>query len=500
MSAALSALFSCSALAAKWDVVPTLSVAETYTDNVSLVPDASKQDDWITQVVPGISIAATGAGSRFNATYAPEIIYYARARGQRDDQVFQRGNVVGNAELAKQLLFVDAGAKVDQYNPSLQAPLTTSNVSATGNRSTVKTYFASPYLRHDFGSDVHAEARFTESVVNSDDASTLSNSVADRINLRLNSGPAYKLLTWNLDYVRENIDFDSAQDISSEVVTAGARRLITPTVGLLAQVGYDYYKSGDIAPASEGPSWSVGLDWTPSPRTRLAVAGGHRFFGDAYLLDFSHRTRLTAWSAAYNQSVTTTRSDLFNPSTTSTIGYLDTLFSTQFPDPATRQKVVEDFIARTGLPQGLSAPTNFFTNQLFLVKRWQASAGILGVRNVLIANVFKETSEALIANSVQPSTGDFAASNTVIQTGTSLLWNWRITAQNAWNLGGAYIRNEFPGSSRIDNLTFLGMGLTQQFQPRLYGSLNYRRQQNDSNQSAFSYTENAVFATLRMRF
>src|SRR6266446_1539281 len=116
-------------------------------------------------------------------------------------------------------------------------PLATSNVSATGNRSTVKTYFASPYLRHDFGSDVHAEARFTESVVNSDDASTLSNSVADRINLRLNSGPAYKLLTWNLDYVRENIDFDSAQDISSEVVTAGARRLITPTVGLLAQVG-----------------------------------------------------------------------------------------------------------------------------------------------------------------------------------------------------------------------------------------------------------------------
>ena len=106
----------------------------------------------------------------------------------------------------------------------------------------------------------------------------------------------------------------------------------------------------------------------------------------------------------------------------------------------------------------------------------------------------------MIANSVQPSTGDFAASNTVIQTGTSLLWNWRITAQNAWNLGGAYGRNEFPGSSRIDNLTFLGMGLTQQFQPRLYGSLNYRRQQNDSNQSGFSYTENAVFATLRMRF
>jgi uncharacterized protein (PEP-CTERM system associated) len=44
------------------------------------------------------------------------------------------------------------------------------------------------------------------------------------------------------------------------------------------------------------------------------------------------------------------------------------------------------------------------------------------------------------------------------------------------------------------------MGLTRQFQPRLSGTLGYRRQQNDSNQSASSYTENAVFASLQMRF
>ncbi len=91
-------------------------------------------------------------------------------------------------------------------------------------------------------------------------------------------------------------------------------------------------------------------------------------------------------------------------------------------------------------------------------------------------------------------------SNTIIQTGTSVLWNWRMTAQNAWNLGAAYSRNESPDTGRIDNLTYVGMGLTRQFQPRLSGSLNYRRQQNDSNQSASSYTENAVFATLQMKF
>jgi uncharacterized protein (PEP-CTERM system associated) len=492
MSAALPDPFSSLAWAAKWDVVPTLSVGETYTDNVSLTPDAFKRSDWVTQVTPAISIAATGERLRFNASYAPELTYYSR--DQQNNQVFQRLNATGNAELANQLLFVDIGANIAQYNVSLQGPQTTSNVNTTGNRATVGTYFASPYLRRDFGSDVQAEARFTYSLANSNDTSALSNSVADRINLRLGSGPAYRLLTWDFAYSKENINYDTQGDLDTEVITANARRLITPTVGLLAQVGNDYYKSG-ILPASEGASWSAGLDWAPSLRTRLTATAGQRFYGDTYLLDFKHRSRVTTWSAGYNQSVTTTREEFFIPAGTSTAGYLDTLFSARFPDPVARQKAVEDFIARTGLPPTLSAPVNVFTTQLFLQKSWNASAGIVGVRNVLIANVFKQTREGLVGDLVLPN-----ALNATNQTGTSLQWNWRMTAQNAWNLGVAYSRNETPSIGQIDKLTYVGMGLTRQFQPRLNGSLNYRLQNNDSNVSGSSYTENAVFASVQLRF
>ena len=493
-----AALLACPAWAAKWDVVPTLSVGETYTDNLSLAPDALKGRDWVTQVTPGISISATGPRLRFNATYAPEFIYYARA--QEDHKVNQRLNATGNAELAKQLLFVDAGVNVNQYNVSLQGPLTTSNVNTTGNRTTAKTFFVSPYLLRDFGSAVRGEARFTYSVWNSDETTVLSDSGANRIILRLASGPAYKLLTWDLAYSKETINYESQKDTFTEVITASARRLITPTVGLLAKAGYEDYDARVIGPASERLLWSAGFDWTPTPRTRLATTAGQRFYGDTYSLDFRHRTRLTSWSAGYSEDVTSTRSAFFVPATSSTAGYLEPLFLSQFPEPVARQKAVEDFIARTALPPSLGAPLNFFSNQLFLVKRWQASAGLLGVRNVLIAHVFNESREVLAGSVVLPSTGDFAASNTVRQTGMSLQWNWRMTAQNAWNLGGTYSRNEFPDISRIDNLSYVGMGLTRQFQPRLSGSLNYRRQQNNSNQSASSYTENAVLATLQMRF
>ena len=177
MSVALPALLSCPAWAAKWDIVPTLSVAETYTDNVSLAPNALKQSDWVTQVTPGISMTATGARLKFNASYNPQITYYAQ--GSQGNQIYQQLNATGNAELTEKLLFVDAGANVSQQNVSLLGPQTTSNVNTTGNRATVGTYFVSPYLRRDFGSDVQAEARVGYSVVNSNNQSALTNSAVN---------------------------------------------------------------------------------------------------------------------------------------------------------------------------------------------------------------------------------------------------------------------------------------------------------------------------------
>ena len=473
--------------------MPTVAVRETYTDNVSLTTDALKESDWVTQLIPGISIKATGAGLRMNIDYAPEITYYAR--GSKDNQVFNRGNAFGVAELAKELFFLEVGGSVNQYDISPQGPISISNVNTTGNRATVGTYYASPYFRRALGSAVQAEARFTYSGVNSDDNSALSSNVSDRVNLQLASGPAFKLLTWNLAYSKERIHYDNDQDTDIEVATANAKRLITSTIGLLAQAGYDYYRSGNQLPASEGGSWSAGFDWTPTPRTRLAATAGRRFYGDTYLFDFKHRTRLTTWSAGYTQDVTTTRSEFFVPATTDTSGYLDTLYSSRFPDPAARQKAVEDFIARTGLPPSLSSPINFFTTQLFLSKRWQASTGILGVRNVVLANVFSERREGLAGDLVLPT-----APNATKQTGASMAWNWRMTARNSWNLAGAYSRIETPSTGQIDHVTYVGMGFTRQFQPRLSGTLGYRRQQNDSNLATSDYTENAVFATLKMRF
>jgi uncharacterized protein (PEP-CTERM system associated) len=198
--------------------------------------------------------------------------------------------------------------------------------------------------------------------------------------------------------------------------------------------------------------------------------------------------------------VTTARAQFFLPATNSTASALDPLFLYQFPDAAARQKAVEQFIAQRGFPPSLSAPVNFFTDQMYLTKRGQATVALMGVRHTVAANAFAEDRNLLFAGAVQPGTGDFAASNAIRQVGTSLAWNWRITARNAWNLAAGWTRREFLDIDRVDDLTTFQMGFTRQFQPRLSGTLSYRWQDNSSNQVGSDYTENAGIATLRAQF
>ena len=240
-SAVLFAVLACPVVwAAKWDIVPTLSFLESYSDNIGLTDDASRQSDWVTTAIPGIRINATGARLRFNLNYAPEIVYYAHTRD--DIEVFNKGSAFGVAELAKQFLFIEGGALVNQYDISPLGPLTTSNINITGNRATVANYYASPYVRT-AGSQVQAEARYTYILSKSSDEPQLADSVGNAINLRLASGLAYKVFTWNLSYRRENIEYTGTQqdqDTKIEVSSAGARRMITNSIALTAQGGYDY--------------------------------------------------------------------------------------------------------------------------------------------------------------------------------------------------------------------------------------------------------------------
>ena len=477
-----------------WEIVPTLYVEETYTDNVRLSPPGSERSDWVTEVRPGVAIYGNGARVRLRADYSPRLVY----RVNEGDDIYHYLNATGNAELLPGLFFVDANAQATQQNVSLLGPQAQSNVNVTGNRTNVRSYRLSPYLREQFGSDAVGELRYTYSSVDSSAITSFADSDSNRIDLRVTSGPAFRLLTWNVAYSKENIDYRNTRDVDLETISAGLGRLITPTLRLLGNVGYEDNNYITTGPEPKGSFWSVGPEWTPTPRTRIAATTGRRYFGSTQSFDLEHRTRLTTWNVRYSEGITTAQQEVFVPVTVDAASFLDTLFLSRIPDPVARQQAVQAFIAQTGIPSDLTVPLNFLTTTPYLLKQWNAAFGIQGVRNTVLANAFASTREAVAAG--QPGAGDFAASSNTKQTGTSLTWSLRVTPQTTSNVSAGYTRTEFPGLARDDDLTFIRLQLTHRFQPNLSGSLSFRRLDNDSNQPGGGYTENAVAAALSMQF
>ena len=472
-----------------------LGVEETYTDNVRLSTADSKRSDWVTLVRPAITINRTGARTQFTATYAPQLIYRAN-EGSND--VFHFLDAAGKAEIVQQLLFLDASATVTQQNISLLGPQAQSNINDTGNRTSVRAYSLSPYLRRQVGYEALGELRFTHNTV-SYSGNNLFSSDSNRIDARLFSGPAYKRTTWNAAYSKEHISYDQTnQSVDFESVSAGARRLLTANFGVQGNVGYEDNDYTTVGPAPRGRFWSVGPEWTPTPRTRLAATTGRRYYGPTHSLDFSHRTRLTTWRLNYHEDITTTRGQVFIPTTADTGTLLDSLFLSTIPDPVARRAAVQNYISRTGLPPSLTVPLNFVTLVPFLQKSWDGSVGIQGVRNSIFASVFMQTREATAPGQI--TAGDLGVSPRTKQTGGNVLWTHRLTAQTSSSVNVGYTRSDFTSIAREDNLKYIRLSLHKQFDPRVSGAVTLRRLENESNETVGTYKENAITVAISIRF
>jgi len=141
-----------------WQISPSLSVSEHYSDNVSLSPAGLERKEWTTRLRPAVSISHNSSRLHLGVTYAPELLYRAN-QGATDISHFL--NAIGNAELWSRTFFVDLSAGVSQQNTSLLGQQADSNLNTTTNRVTVRRYSISPYISHEFGVAAIGEIRLT---------------------------------------------------------------------------------------------------------------------------------------------------------------------------------------------------------------------------------------------------------------------------------------------------------------------------------------------------
>jgi uncharacterized protein (PEP-CTERM system associated) len=488
-----------------WRFVPQITIRETYTDNVALVRGDAKKSEFVTEVSPGFSISSKGARANFKIDYNINTLFYPRDEDRNTLNHQLRAS--GEAELLEDWFFLDSRADIRQQAVSAFGPIG-SNSSTNNNKQTIRSFVVSPYLRHAFGRQAKAEARY---VFNKQNTSGGNSGVAGNDSssflLKIDNGPAFLDWGWGAAYSREQINYERSADSTFESLTGNLRYRINPRLFAIGTFGYDrndYFTVGDNP---QGAFWSVGGDWRPGRRTALNFSAGRRYFGTTYSFGANHTTRQTSWDFTYQRNLTTSRSQFDQPIGTSVRQRAENEFRALNPRASDEQvrlageTAARDFQAQGGDPDSVSG-INFQTNTAFVEKKFQGVVSVQLPKTRLSFTAFDSVRDASTVNTVTVfnRSGDFALSNVVKQSGVSGQVTYRLSARNDANLGLDYSRSRLVDINRTDNLSSLNLGISRKLSRTANGSLGYRFNRRDSNFNANDYDENAFFGSLNLTF
>jgi uncharacterized protein (PEP-CTERM system associated) len=486
------------ALAAEWRFTPELTLRETYSDNYNLAPSGREQSGFVTEVAPGFTLTGQGRRSQFHATYQVRGVNYTGGNGGSNLQNYLDAG--GQAELIDDFLFIDGRANISNVSASAFGPQALSSTYATGNRSEVRTYTISPYVRKRFGSLAQGEVRYTHQGVSSDTGG-FSNYNSDRLNANVSSGEAYRTLGWDLAGSSQQSRYSDLDSVRSDYVKGTLRYRLTDQFSLTGSGGYERYTYQTAGDAPSGASWSVGFDWKPSARSSLAATAGRRFYGNAYTLNGTHRSRHTTWNLSYNEDITTQQQQFADSGSVSTSSFLNQAFLANIPDPVARAQAVDAFIRATNLPATLANGNQGLSNRFFLQKRLQASVALTGARSTAVVSAYDTLRRPQSSNNDNSGFGNsnLFFSDQTRQRGVSGLYSLRLSSLSTMNLNAQYYRTTSLLSNITDDNKLVTLGLSHQFSPRTTGTVELRRYQGTFNQAGTDFRENAISAYLSMR-
>jgi uncharacterized protein (PEP-CTERM system associated) len=328
--------------AGDWTITPSASLYESYTSNAQLNPLGQGEADFFTTLVPAIGIRGDTPAIKLNFDYSLAAIAYIN--NSNLDQVRNNLNLVSTATVIPELLFIDGSASIQQVPSNGQLPVSSSPLAAATNLQTVGTYTISPFVKNHFANFADSEFRYSfnqvltgGSVAVSPGQTEVSNSMSNRLTETLISGTDFTRLLWTVVGDADNTTFTgNSPSTFSRLLQATGEYRLDREVGLLGSVGYERISDPTFAPDPEpdGPIGSVGVKYTPGPRTSLVVNLNHRYNANfvtgsaSYLLGPDSRVR-----ANYTDQVYTSSQSLFS----SNLDFLETDQFGNFIDSRTQQ-------------------------------------------------------------------------------------------------------------------------------------------------------------------
>lgn len=446
--AGVLAVWSAPLLAGQWQAQPSLELSETYTDNVALVSSSQAESDFVTQVIPGLSLHGRGSRSRLDLDYRLQNLIYANDGDNNDTHNELYAN--GELELLKDIFFVDARSSITQQiiNENGRVGLDNLNV---GNRADVATYGISPRLKLRLKSYLNSDFRVDMDRVDSQ-ASTVSDANSVTYAAHLSSGPSFRRLAWNVNFQRQNLNLVKGADSRRASTQGDLRYHLSSSWNLLVLSGYEDNSVSQTTEERNGFYWSAGLEWHPSRKLTASATGGDGdrtatislhpsertsldlgyqnrdvglLVGSSWSAGISHQTRHTVWRLQYFEESTATQT-------------LQLTGQQFFVLVDNQGNVILD--PTTGQPLILTQNVFSLTDEQFIRKRAQLSVTVTTGRSDVILSAFNETRHYLISQGSEDVVGGAAS------------WNWKFGLRTHSVLGASVQKRNPIGTDADDDL------------------------------------------------
>ncbi len=444
--------------AATVSIDPVLQVSEIYTDNVALASPGDEEDDFITQIVPGISYSRVAPRLDLVFNYQLEYLWYANDSDRND--TFHQAGAYGEVVAVPEWFFIDAGAGYSQTIISPEAPVSVNNLSVTDNRTNASTVTVNPYLHHRFSDQFVVRAEYQVDRVDYDEE-RLSDSRRRRTLLRVGNDEEQKY-RWNASTSRRVLVSEDREDtvLNRSAIFLGRRFSSRLSVGLEAGYEDNEYGGVDDVIKEDGSVWLVNADWAPNTQTTLAAAYGRRVFGNTFSLSADRQTNIGQFHASYSEDYT---------SEIERIAVVE-------PERIDETGTVE-FSTSTGLD-----------NEVYLSRRlrggWSREKG----RTDVELYGYEERLEYQITEDEE----ELGAIGTHVA--------WRMAPRTTLLADGELQKRDFRDIDRTDYLGYLSFGVERRMTHRITGELRYRYTERDSTADSSDYQQNMLFLTARAEF
>jgi len=333
LAVALIAILSANISAGEWEFTPQLIIDETYSDNVTLAID-NNISSLVSQT--GLELSTIFSSNKLDFSLNSTSVYAMYSHDHDTDDDFHTLDSTFRLKLAPNGLSLIGNASISNLSRNDSRNALADIVS--GDTVRVETYDAGIEYIID-NSDFLINSRIQYQTTQSQDG--LGEREGYNTNFQSKNGLSARHIYWDVsaefaDYTNQGIDgqlfkgevklglitdykvtpflryydetnegdlIDNSSSLESDSFGGGLRWLISPR--LLLDLSYNTPTGTqlDIEGKQLEDYTAATIQWEPSQRTQLKIDYGHRFYGESYGLDFTHKNKRLTNSITYTEAV-----------------------------------------------------------------------------------------------------------------------------------------------------------------------------------------------------